>query len=134
AGGEADKQRVRSRTEEAVRERLAPYSRRDTAPGHAYAPDGTWQQELAGSFAFEETPDQVLVMEEIRRDMEASRPMDRVVCGDVGFGKTEVAVRAAFKAAAEGRQVAMLVPTTVLCQQHYLTFKERLAPFPVTVE
>ena len=75
----------------------------------------------------------MLVLEEIKRDMEASRPMDRVVCGDVGFGKTELAIRAAFKAAVEGRQVAMLVPTTVLCQQHFITFTERLAPFPMVV-
>ncbi|HZU76533.1 MAG TPA: DEAD/DEAH box helicase, partial [Dehalococcoidia bacterium] len=109
------------------------YSRREHAPGHAYATDSPWQQELEASFPYEETPDQVLVLEEIKRDMESSRPMDRVVCGDVGFGKTELALRAAFKAASEGRQVAMLVPTTVLCQQHFLTFSERLAPFPVTV-
>ncbi len=127
------KRRVKERTEEVARELLNLYSRRESAAGHAYAPDGAWQQELETSFPYEETPDQTLVMEEIRRDMEASRPMDRVVCGDVGFGKTEVAVRAAFKAAVEGRQVAMLVPTTVLCQQHFLTFSERLAPFPVTV-
>ena len=131
---ERTKRRVKERTEEVARELLTLYSRRENAAGHAYAPDGAWQQELAGSFPYEETPDQVLVMEEIRRDMEASRPMDRVVCGDVGFGKTELAVRAAFKAAVEGRQVAMLVPTTVLCQQHFLTFTERLAPFPVTVK
>ena len=134
-GGEWEraKRRVKERTEEVARELLALYSRRESVPGHAYAPDGAWQQELEASFPYEETPDQVLVMEEIRRDMEASRPMDRVVCGDVGFGKTELAVRAAFKAAGEGRQVAMLVPTTVLCQQHYMTFSERLAPFPITV-
>ena len=130
---ERTKRRVKERTEEVARELLVLYSRREAAPGHAYAPDGAWVQELEASFPYEETPDQVLVMEEIKRDMESSRPMDRVVCGDVGFGKTELAVRAAFKAAVEGRQVAMLVPTTVLCQQHYLTFRERLAPFPITV-
>ncbi|MBV9525273.1 MAG: transcription-repair coupling factor [Candidatus Dormibacteraeota bacterium] len=128
------KRRVKERTEEVARELLALYSQREAAAGHAYAPDGAWQQELETSFPYEETPDQVLVMEEIKRDMEASRPMDRVVCGDVGFGKTELALRAAFKAAVEGRQVAMLVPTTVLCQQHFLTFQERLAPFPVSVQ
>jgi transcription-repair coupling factor (superfamily II helicase) len=131
---ERTKRRVKERTEEVARELLTLYSRRESAPGHAYAPDGAWQQELESSFSYEETPDQELVMEEIRRDMEASRPMDRVVCGDVGFGKTELALRAAFKASVEGRQVAMLVPTTVLCQQHFLTFGERLAPFPVTVK
>jgi transcription-repair coupling factor (superfamily II helicase) len=130
---ERTRRRVKERTEEVARELLGLYSRREQAQGHAYAPDGAWQQELEGSFPFQETPDQVLVLEEIKRDMEASRPMDRVVCGDVGFGKTELAVRAAFKAAIEGRQVAMLVPTTVLCQQHFITFTERLAAFPITV-
>ncbi len=127
------RRRVKERTEEVARELLGLYSRREHAQGHAYAPDGAWQQELEGSFPYQETPDQVLVLEEIKRDMEASRPMDRVVCGDVGFGKTELAIRAAFKAAIEGRQVAMLVPTTVLCQQHFITFTERLAAFPITV-
>jgi transcription-repair coupling factor (superfamily II helicase) len=130
---ERTRRRVKERTEEVARELLGLYSRREQAQGHAYAPDGAWQQELEGSFPYQETPDQVLVLEEIKRDMEASRPMDRVVCGDVGFGKTELAVRAAFKAAIEGRQVAMLVPTTVLCQQHFSTFTERLAAFPITV-
>ena len=130
---ERTRRRVKERTEEVARELLGLYSRREQAQGHAYAPDGAWQQELEGSFPYQETPDQVLVLEEIKRDMEASRPMDRVVCGDVGFGKTELAVRAAFKAAIEGRQVAMLVPTTVLCQQHFITFTERLAAFPITV-
>ena len=103
------------------------------AQGHAYSPDSDWQHELERSFPYEETPDQLLVLEEIKRDMEASKPMDRVVCGDVGFGKTELALRAAFKVVGEGRQVAVLVPTTVLCQQHFLTFSERLRAFPVTV-
>jgi transcription-repair coupling factor (superfamily II helicase) len=131
---ERTRKRVKERTEEVARELIALYSRREMANGHAHAPDGAWQQELETSFPYEETPDQVLVMEDIKRDMESSRPMDRVVAGDVGFGKTELAVRAAFKAAVEGRQVAVLVPTTVLCQQHFLTFTERLAPFPVTVQ
>ena len=127
------KRRVKERTEEVARELLALYSRREAAEGHAFSPDGTWQRELEAAFPYQETPDQEMVLDEIKRDMEASRPMDRVVCGDVGFGKTELALRAAFKAASEGRQVAMLVPTTVLAQQHYLTFSERLAPFPITV-
>jgi transcription-repair coupling factor (superfamily II helicase) len=131
---ERTRRRVKERTEEVARELLGLYSRREQAQGHAYAPDGAWQQELEGSFPYQETPDQILVLEEIKRDMEASRPMDRVVCGDVGFGKTELAVRAAFKAATDGRQVAMLVPTTVLCQQHFITFSERLAAFPITVQ
>ncbi|MBJ7609265.1 MAG: transcription-repair coupling factor [Candidatus Dormibacteraeota bacterium] len=127
------KRRVKERTEEVARELLALYSRREMADGHAFGPDGSWQRELEASFPYQETPDQEMVLDEIKRDMEASRPMDRVVCGDVGFGKTELALRAAFKAASEGRQVAVLVPTTVLAQQHFLTFTERLAPFPVTV-
>jgi transcription-repair coupling factor (superfamily II helicase) len=127
------KRRVKERTEEVARELLALYSRREMAEGHAFGPDGTWQRELEASFPYQETPDQEMVLDEIKRDMEASRPMDRVVCGDVGFGKTELALRAAFKAASEGRQVAVLVPTTVLAQQHFLTFTERLAPFPITV-
>jgi transcription-repair coupling factor (superfamily II helicase) len=130
---ERTKRRVRERTEAVARELLNLYSRREAAPGHAFSADSDWQRELEGSFPFEETPDQMLVLDDIKRDMEASRPMDRVVCGDVGFGKTELALRAAFKAVAEGRQAAVLVPTTVLCQQHFLTFSERLRPFPVIV-
>ena len=130
---ERTKRRVKERTEEIARELVALYSRRELASGHSYSPDGAWQRDLEASFPFVETVDQVLVLDEIKRDMEASRPMDRVVCGDVGFGKTELAVRAAFKAASEGRQVAVLVPTTVLAQQHFITFSERLRPFPITV-
>ncbi len=130
---ERTKRRVRERTEEVARELLGLYSRREAAHGHAFAADTDWQRELEASFPFEETPDQVLVLDEIKRDMRSARPMDRVVCGDVGFGKTELALRAAFKAVEEGRQVAMLVPTTVLSQQHFLTFQERLNPFPVTL-
>ena len=127
------KRRVSERTEEVARELLALYSRREAAQGHPFPPDGAWQTELEASFPYQETPDQELVLDEIKRDMEASRPMDRVVCGDVGFGKTELALRAAFKCAADGRQVAVLVPTTVLAQQHYTTFTARLAAFPITV-
>lgn len=130
---ERTRRRVRQRTEEVARELLTLYSHREAAVGHAFAPDGAWQAELEAAFPYEETPDQVLVMEEIKRDMESSRPMDRVVCGDVGFGKTELALRAAFKAVCDGRQVAILVPTTVLAQQHYATFAARLAPFPIAV-
>jgi transcription-repair coupling factor (superfamily II helicase) len=129
---ERTKRRVKERTEEVARELLALYSRREASQGHPFPPDGAWQRELEVAFPYQETPDQELVLDEIKRDMEVSRPMDRVVCGDVGFGKTELALRAAFKAAADGRQVAMLVPTTVLAQQHYLTFIERLRPFPMT--
>lgn len=131
---ERTKRRVKERTEEVARELLALYSKRELAKGHAFSPDGLWQRELEGSFPYQETPDQLLVLDEIKRDMEASKPMDRIVCGDVGFGKTELALRAAFKAVSEGRQVAVLVPTTVLAQQHFLTFRNRLSAFPVTVQ
>jgi transcription-repair coupling factor (superfamily II helicase) len=130
---ERTKRRVKERTEEVARELLALYSRRESTQAMPVPPDGAWQQELEAAFPYQETPDQEVVLEEIKRDMESSRPMDRVVCGDVGFGKTELALRAAFKAAADGRQVAMLVPTTVLCQQHFATFGARLRPFPITV-
>jgi transcription-repair coupling factor (superfamily II helicase) len=130
---ERTKRRVKQRTEEVARELIALYSRREASQGHPFPPDGTWQHELETSFPFQETPDQELVLDDIKRDMEVSRPMDRVVCGDVGFGKTELALRAAFKAAADGKQVAMLVPTTVLAQQHFTTFSTRLRPFPLTV-
>ncbi len=130
---ERAKRRVKERTEQIARELLRLYSRREATQGYSFASDSPWQHEVEAAFPFDETPDQQLVMEEIKRDMEASRPMDRLVCGDVGFGKTELALRAAFKAAVEGKQVAMLVPTTVLCQQHFGTFSMRLAPFPVTV-
>src|SRR6185436_11834618 len=102
--------------------------------GHAFKPDTVWQREMEASFPYQETPDQVTAIDEVKRDMEADRPMDRLICGDVGYGKTEVAVRAAFKAVQDGRQVAILVPTTILAQQHWLTFRERLADFPVQVE
>ncbi|MGH7698305.1 MAG: DEAD/DEAH box helicase, partial [Candidatus Dormibacteria bacterium] len=108
--------------------------RRLRAPGHAFPEDSRWQQELESSFPFQETRDQLLVLEDIKRDMESERPMDRLLCGDVGFGKTEIALRAAFKAVEGGYQAAVLVPTTILAQQHHLTFKERLAAFPVVVE
>src|SRR5207253_119203 len=101
---------------------------------HLEYAEGPWQQGLEQSFPYEETPDQVRVMDEIKADMEDSRPMDRLLCGDVGFGKTELAVRAAFKAVIDSKQVAILVPTTVLAQQHYMTFVERLRPFPMRVE
>ena len=130
---ERTKRRVKERTEEVARELLALYSRRESTHATPLPPDGAWQQELEASFPYVETPDQEMVLEEIKRDMESSRPMDRVVAGDVGFGKTEVALRAAFKAAADGRQVAVLVPTTVLAQQHFTTFSSRLAAFPITV-
>ena len=113
---------------------LAIQARRATVPGTAFPPDGEWHAGLEASFPFEETPDQRTALDDVRRDMERSRPMDRLVCGDVGYGKTEVALRAALKAVTGVKQVAVLVPTTILCYQHYATFRSRLAPFPVRVE
>ena len=115
-------------------ELLAIQAKREAQPGHAYPPDSAWQKEFEASFAFSETPDQLRAIEDTKADMERRRPMDRLLCGDVGFGKTEVAVRAAFKAVQGGRQVAVLVPTTVLAQQHLGTFRERMAAYPVAVE
>ncbi|HDQ99215.1 MAG TPA: transcription-repair coupling factor [candidate division WOR-3 bacterium] len=109
-------------------------ARRALARGHTFAPDGEWHRELAAAFPFTETPDQAWALETVRQDMERGRPMERLVCGDVGYGKTEVALRAAFKAAAGLKQVAVLVPTTILCWQHFDTFRRRLAPFPFRVE
>ncbi|MDQ6695489.1 MAG: transcription-repair coupling factor, partial [Chloroflexota bacterium] len=116
-----------------ARELLQLYAARETDPGHAYPPDTPWQMELEESFPYIETTDQLRAIAEVKEDMEEPRPMDRLICGDVGYGETEVALRGAFKAVMDGRQVAVLVPTTVLAQQHYNTFSERLAAFPVTV-
>jgi transcription-repair coupling factor (superfamily II helicase) len=136
--GSARWQRTKKKTqkalEEVARELIELYAVREVAQGYAFSPDSLWQKELEASFPFEETPDQLKATEEIKRDMESPTPMDRLVCGDVGFGKTEVAVRSAFKSVHEGKQVAILVPTTILAMQHYETFKERVAPFPVRVE
>src|SRR6185312_6148915 len=107
---------------------------REAEPGIAYPPDSEWQSEFEASFPYQETPDQLSSMTEIRTDMQRARPMDRLVCGDVGYGKTELAVRAAFKTIDNGRQVAVLVPTTVLAEQHYRTFSQRLAEYPFVVE
>jgi len=120
--------------EEMTEELIETYATRKVHGGYAFAPDTDWQRELEESFVYEETPDQLRAIEEIKQDMELSACMDRLLCGDVGFGKTEVAVRAAFKVVQEGKQVAVLVPTTVLAQQHFITFSERLADFPVNVE
>jgi transcription-repair coupling factor (superfamily II helicase) len=128
------KARVRRAVQALARELLALYAAREVLPGHAFAEDSPWQMELEASFPYVETPDQIAAIVAVKQDMERPRPMDRLVCGDVGYGKTEVAVRAAFKAVMEGRQVAVLVPTTVLAQQHYETFRERLAAFPARVE
>ena len=115
-------------------ELLNLYAERKTRKGHAYAPDGEWQIELESNFPYRETADQIEAIEAVKGDMESERPMDRLVCGDVGFGKTEVALRAAVKAAADGLQVMMLVPTTILAQQHWGTFRERMADLPFRVE
>ena len=127
------KRRVKQAADELARELRALYAEREVIPGFAFAADTTWQQDLEASFPYIETPDQARAVVEIKGDMERSRPMDRLVCGDVGYGKTEVALRAAFKAVLDGAQVAILVPTTVLAQQHFQTFTERLAAFPVNV-
>ena len=126
--------RARKEVQDVAEELLKIYSMREARPGIAFAPDNSWQQELESSFPFEETPDQLAALAEIKADMESDRPMDRLLCGDVGFGKTELALRAAFKAAMSGKQVAVLAPTTVLAQQHFHVFRERLKNFPVVVE
>ncbi len=128
------KAHVKEAVQEIAEELLDLYAARNIVEGHAYSPDTAWQKELETSFPYIETDDQVRVLGEVKLDMESPRPMDRLICGDVGYGKTEVALRAAFKAVMDGKQVAMLVPTTVLAQQHYNTFLQRLAAFPVTVE
>ena len=126
--------RVRQAIEIVAADLVRLYAARQMLEGHAFREDGEWQRELEASFPYEETPDQLRALTEVKADMEAPQPMDRVICGDVGFGKTEVAVRAAFKAVSEGYQVAILVPTTVLAQQHGKTFRERFAAFPTRVE
>ena len=130
--------RAKEQAERAVRdlaaELLAVQAARESQPGHAAATDTPWQREFEGAFIYEETGDQLRAIEATKRDMETPRPMDRLICGDVGFGKTEVAIRAAFKAVMDGKQVAVLVPTTVLAQQHFNTFRERMADYPVRVE
>jgi transcription-repair coupling factor (superfamily II helicase) len=127
------KQRVKRAVDDLAEELLALYAARTEARGHAFAPDTPWQQEMEASFPYEETVDQLRAVAETKLDMEAGRPMDRLVVGDVGYGKTEVAIRAAFKATQDGRQVAVLVPTTVLAAQHFQTFGQRFAAFPLSV-
>jgi transcription-repair coupling factor (superfamily II helicase) len=127
------KARVKESIEAVARELLELYRFREQAPGHAFVADGHWQRELEAAFPYDETPDQAQAIKDVKADMERPHPMDRLVCGDVGYGKTEVALRAAFKAVMDGRQVAVLVPTTVLAQQHYTTFRERMAAFPVRI-
>ena len=135
--GGADWARTKSRARRAVREIAGElvrlYAARSATTGHAFGPDTPWQAELEEAFPYTETPDQLATIDDVKRDMEAAQPMDRLICGDVGYGKTEIAVRAAFKAVTEGKQVAVLVPTTLLVTQHAETFTERYAGFPVRV-
>ena len=128
------KERVKGATRELAEELLRMHAAREVAEGYEFSPDTTWQKELEDSFPYEETPDQAQAIDQVKADMENLKPMDRLICGDVGYGKTEVALRAAFKTVNDGMQVGLLVPTTVLAQQHYVTFSERLSPFPVRVE
>nr|WSX51528.1 transcription-repair coupling factor [Streptomyces sp. NBC_00974] len=136
--GGADWTKTKARAKKAVKEIAADliklYSARMAAPGHTFGPDTPWQRELEDAFPYAETPDQLTTIAEVKEDMEKSVPMDRLICGDVGYGKTEIAVRAAFKAVQDGKQVAVLVPTTLLVQQHFGTFSERYAQFPVKVK
>ena len=136
--GGARWRKAKEQAERAVRdvaaELLQIQAARETQPGHAFAADSPWQREFEGAFIYEETPDQIRSIVETKSDMEKPRPMDRLICGDAGFGKTEVALRAAFKAVMDGKQVAVLVPTTVLAQQHFNTFRERMADYPVRIE
>jgi transcription-repair coupling factor (superfamily II helicase) len=131
---ETMKARARRAAQELAGELLSLYAERRRRVGHTFAADSDWQREFEERFPFTETPDQREAIELVKADMESARPMDRLICGDVGYGKTEVALRAAFKSAAEGKQVLMLVPTTILAQQHYGTFAERLADYPFTLE
>ncbi|MFL6115380.1 MAG: transcription-repair coupling factor, partial [Catenulispora sp.] len=136
--GGSDWQKAKSRARKAVKQIAGDlvrlYSARMAAPGHAFAPDTPWQRELEDAFPYVETPDQLACIDEVKQDMEKPVPMDRLICGDVGYGKTEIAVRAAFKAVQDGLQVAVLVPTTLLVQQHFSTFAERYSQFPITLK
>ena len=128
------KARVKAAVREIAQELVVLYQRRVTSPGHAFAPDTPWQHEMEEAFPYVETPDQLKAIADVKADMEHDAPMDRLVCGDVGFGKTEVAIRAAFKAVQDGMQVGVLVPTTLLAQQHFATFSDRMTAYPIRVE
>lgn len=128
------RQKAKEAAELLARDLLLLYAAREVVPGHAFSRDTIWQQEMEAAFPYMETPDQLEAQKEVKEDMEKPKPMDRLVCGDVGYGKTEIAIRAAFKAVMDGKQVAVLVPTTILAQQHFETFSERLEAFPVKVE
>ncbi|MCE1187994.1 MAG: transcription-repair coupling factor [Ignavibacteria bacterium] len=127
------KKKAKRKIKEAAKELIDLYAKRKMSRGFPFSPDTTWQQELEASFMYEDTVDQSRVTSEVKTDMETATPMDRLVCGDVGFGKTEIAIRAAFKAVQDGKQAAILVPTTILAEQHYNTFSDRLSQFPVTI-
>lgn len=131
---ENKKSKAKRKVKDIAKELISLYAKRKSAPGYAFPPDSFLQAELESSFMYDDTADQARATEDVKRDMQLPHPMDRLVCGDVGFGKTEVAIRAAFKAATEGKQVAVLVPTTILAMQHYRTFCERLSSFPVKVD
>jgi transcription-repair coupling factor (superfamily II helicase) len=131
---ERAKRKVRQAVRDLANELLALYAARQLTEGHAFSPDNEWQREIESAFPYVETDDQLRAINDIKADMERVQPMDRLLCGDVGFGKTEVALRAAFKAVQDGKQVAILVPTTVLAQQHYDTFRQRMEAFPVNIE
>jgi len=136
--GGKDWSRAKQKTQKAIQEMTAEllelYASRSAEKGFSFSPDTRWQREMESAFLFEDTPDQRQATEDVKRDMESPRPMDRLICGDVGYGKTEIAIRAAFKAVQDGKQVAVLVPTTILAEQHLHTFSERLADFPVRIE
>jgi len=136
--GGSDWQKSKARARKAVREIAAQliqlYAARQAAQGHSFGPDTPWQRELEDAFPYQETPDQLSAISDVKQDMELSVPMDRLICGDVGYGKTEIAVRAAFKAVQDGKQVAVLVPTTLLAQQHFNTFTDRMGQFPISIK
>ena len=131
---ERKKARAKKKIKDIARDLIKLYAQRKSQPGYAYPPDTVWQKEFEAAFQYEDTTDQAKATNDVKIDMEQAVPMDRLVCGDVGFGKTEVAIRAAFKAAQTGKQVAVLVPTTILAQQHFVTFQDRLHRYPVTIE
>jgi transcription-repair coupling factor (superfamily II helicase) len=133
ANGKKAKGRARKAVRQIAGELIRLYAARTSSPGFAFSADTPWQRELEDSFSYIETPDQLSTINDVKQDMERPYPMDRIICGDVGYGKTEIAIRAAFKAVQDGKQVAVLVPTTLLVQQHTKTFEERYAGFPLKV-
>ena len=128
------KKKTKKKIKELAFDLIQLYAKRRSQPGYAFTPDTYLQNELEASFMFEDTPDQYKATQDVKKDMESKTPMDRLICGDVGFGKTEVAIRAAFKAVADSKQVAILVPTTILSLQHFRSFKERLKEFPCNID